>query len=336
MQMYRFIFSGLVGLLLFVSAAVPGVAGEIQVQNVKMVNYYRGDAGWRYFWSSWNSGLIRSDFGKIRKMGFNTVRVFVQPDAVGYPVLTADGRRKIAEVFAIAAENHLKVQLTLFDLWGNYSDIDQSRQWLDSVRNAISEPRQIAYIDLKNEVVPEDIRTLRWLKTMLGYTQSRFEGVPVTFSMVIGVSRPIDDRLALVIRSGLKPDLWDFHYYMTPENLPNEVRKIRSEIGGAPAYFGEIGASSYAVSTDSVNSDGCSVNEGKQAAYLNEAEKTLRALGLPFGGVWAYSDFSRTAIPKDLGVAKKRTEYCFGLFSTEGRMKPAGRVMQELLTGRGD
>lgn len=323
----------IIGILFFVFnlISVNAPAKNSYLDGVKMVNYYSSDSGWNYFWERWDPEKIRKDFHKIRKIGFNTVRIFIQPQAVGYPKLTSVGRDKISQLFFIAGQENLKITPTFFDLWGNYTDVTGSRQWVDSVREAVQDPRQIAYIDLKNEVVIQDIKTMQWLKAMVPYTQEKFIDVPVTFSMVIGVTRPIESSILLAISNNLKPDLWDVHYYMPPSALSAEIQKVRSVIDGASVILGETGASSYAAAKGHDGSGDCSLGEQEQANYLKEIETTLHSLNLPFGGVWAYSDFSKTAIPLNLHVAQKPTEYCFGLFSVDGHPKAAANAIFNML-----
>ncbi|MCX4149284.1 MULTISPECIES: hypothetical protein [Paraburkholderia] len=326
---WMFVF---VGLLNVTFASADGARVERRLENLRMVNYYRADAGWGFFWQRWDDKKVNEDFGRLHKLGFNTVRVFLQPAEIGFPSVSDLSAEKIKKLFAIAKRNGLKVQLTLFDLWGDFDKIDDSKEWVRQLTRIINHPDEIAYIDIKNEINVSDSKAQRWVMEVLPYTKHAFGSVPVTFSLVVGVTRPIDTLIKSALDAKIAPDLWDVHYYMSPQKLPEVISVIRSEINDTPLFFGEVGGSSIGASNVSLSDVDCSVNGNKQAQYVTDIEKALRKERLPYGGVWVYSDFYPSAIPGNLGVSRKPAEYCFGLFFSNGDEKPLAAAMHDIFS----
>ena len=77
-----------------IDAAVPssdGAAGRLpsvrqspatlegRVAGLKEVNYYPASGGWTYMWTRFDPKSIDRDFGRIRGLGANTVRIIIQP-----------------------------------------------------------------------------------------------------------------------------------------------------------------------------------------------------------------------------------------------------------------
>ena len=52
---------------------------ESRVLDLKEVNYYPAADGRTYMWSRFDPTVIDRDFARIRALGANTVRIFIQP-----------------------------------------------------------------------------------------------------------------------------------------------------------------------------------------------------------------------------------------------------------------
>ena len=58
---------------------------------------------------------------------------FSQRISCGYPEPEERYLERLRELVGVAARNGLRVQLTLFDWWGAYRDIEGSKQWARAV-----------------------------------------------------------------------------------------------------------------------------------------------------------------------------------------------------------
>src|SRR4051794_14156053 len=70
------------------SSATATATGRLPISQLKIMNYYPADAGWTLMWSSYSHDRTVSDFQAIASLGANTVRIIVQPNAIGYPTPT--------------------------------------------------------------------------------------------------------------------------------------------------------------------------------------------------------------------------------------------------------
>ena len=50
---------------------------------LKVVSYYRSDAGWAAFWRNWRPERVAADLDRVASLHANTVRAIVQPAAFG-------------------------------------------------------------------------------------------------------------------------------------------------------------------------------------------------------------------------------------------------------------
>src|SRR6266542_4880086 len=81
----------LAGAALVVLLAATGSSGaevgRLDVpRGLKVVSYYRSDAGWAPFWTDWRPDRVAGDLDRAASLHANTVRAIVQPAAFGYPV----------------------------------------------------------------------------------------------------------------------------------------------------------------------------------------------------------------------------------------------------------
>src|SRR5215472_894636 len=106
---------------------------ESRVRDLKEVNYYPASDGWTYMWTHFDPTAIDRDFARIRGLGANTVRIFIQPPVFGFPAVSPVMADRLSEVIGLAAKHSLRLHLTLFDLWSRFTDIDGSKEWVSSL-----------------------------------------------------------------------------------------------------------------------------------------------------------------------------------------------------------
>ena len=156
------------GILLFAAclAAASSAQAVADVDRLKVpgdlrvVSYYPADAGWTRMWEPWRPQRIDADLRRLRSLNANVVRVVLPAHFIGYPVPEERYLERLRELVGIAARNGLGVQLTLFDWWGAYEDVEGSKRWARAVLEGyVGDPR-IAFVELRNEIDTTDAEAL--------------------------------------------------------------------------------------------------------------------------------------------------------------------------------
>lgn len=304
-----------------------GSATKSAIQGLKEVNYYPSANGWAYMWSHFDPVVIDRDFGRIRAMGANTVRVIVQPDVFGYPVVHPVMAARLAEVIQLAGKHSLRVQLTLFDEWNHYTDIRGSKEWASSLLSRYRGDSRIAVVELRNEINPQAPAEIAWAAEMLPYLSVVMPGTLRTVS-VASVSPKIFALLVSELRNS-SPDFWDYHYYGPAWKAYSSLTQIAALAAPRPLFVGETGYSTAGTAGDQA------ALEQAQAAYYRVVFTAAAALGLPCPAPWILNDFSPDAIPPGR-TADTPAEYGFGLYRADGTPKAAVAVIKAAFTGKLD
>ena len=241
---------------------------------------------------------------------------------------------RLERVVDIAARRGLRVELTLFDWWHAYADVAGSRRWAAAVLSPYAGDARIAFVELKNELRPQDEGASAWAAALIPYVRE-LTRKPVTIS--VPALEPARD-LGL-LRSALgtaQPDFYSAHFYWRPELLAAHLDAARAAVAPVPLRLAETGYST-AVSYDIVRGVPASrsAREAQQAYYLRSVAAVARRLGLPPIAPWVLSDFSRDAIPPDdPGVYGNAREYRFGVFRVSGDGEARCRCAAQDLLGR--
>ena len=86
------------------------------------------------------------------------MRIFVQPSVFGFPTVHPVMASRLSEVIELAAKHSLRVHLTLFDWWSQYTDIDGSKEWVPLLLSRYRDDPRIAVVEPQNEVDPRIVR----------------------------------------------------------------------------------------------------------------------------------------------------------------------------------
>src|SRR5215469_9585046 len=91
--------------------AVPKSPATLEgtVRDLKEVNYFPAAGGWTYMWFRFGPTVIDRDFARIRALGANTVRIFIQPSAFGFPTVRPVMADRLSRVIGLAAKHSLRV-----------------------------------------------------------------------------------------------------------------------------------------------------------------------------------------------------------------------------------
>jgi endo-1,4-beta-mannosidase len=294
------------------------------VGGVRLMNYYPARHPWNGMWSDWQQSAIDADMATIAALGANTVRVIVQPGTFGYPTPQPAYASRLAKMLDLAASHGLKVQLTLFDIWTNYNDLNGSRQWANAILSPLYGDPRIAFVELQNEIQPKDTTAMSWARTMLPVIRNA-SGRPVTLSVSgWNTATPLAQLISALRNS--QPDFYDLHFYGTPENMLATFQSAKQLAAGRPLLIGETGYSTDA-NNNSVPNIAATVaaHEQEQATFLSQAEQATRAAGLPPAAPWILQDFP--ALPN-----LSPNEQHFGLYRLDGTPKPAAAVIHAAFT----
>jgi hypothetical protein len=326
----------LLPLIIFVPSQRPVRASASAVQDllrhIKEVNYYPENDAWANMWTRFNALEVSNDFARIQESGFNTVRIILQAisGAFDYPVPMPAELHKLSQVVALAARYDLKVHLTLFDGWNQYTDIVGSKRWVNAVVQPYAGDPRISIIEVQNEMPLNAAGSLTWARTMIPFIQSIDGGIPVTISES-GLA-----RMKILVNALLTtpPDFYDFHLYEYDGRIYYTLEQVKALLHGAAFFIGETGYSTYAQSQ--VGFAGTAHNtvaqEAQQEYYYRMVFLAAENLGLPFPAPWTLSDFSLTAFPGPAQPATILQAY-FGLWRLDGSSKPAAATVARLLAG---
>lgn len=319
-------------LILAIALAQPASRGSARptgrpspaVLDLKEVNYYPATGGWTYMWSHFDPTVIDHDFARIRALNANTVRIFIQPSVFGFPTVHAVMANRLSEVIGLAAKHSLRVHLTLFDLWSQFTDISGSKEWVSSLLSRYRDDPRIAVVELHNEIDPQNPEAVAWVTKMLPYLSTLLPGTLRTVS-----TASVPPEIFALFTHELKnspPDFWDYHYYGPAAAFEFVLRRIKALTGSRPLFVGETG-----YSTDAIRGDQAAQVQA-QAAYYRAVFTAAAALGLPTPAPWTLNDFYPRAIPPGR-TADEPAQYGYGLFQLDGAPKPAAAVVSRAFSG---
>jgi len=282
---------------------------------VRGINYYPKGKVWNDFWSGFDAAEVRRDLGTIRSMGFNCIRIFLQYDSFGRENLDNGAAAKLSMVLSAAADEGLKVIVTLFDRidprtfyspW-NYPKIDKH---LESLVPLFSSDPAILCWDVKNE--PD-----------LDYRFNLNSGVVNDcISRIVVKVRSLDANHLITVgylnpppgQAAAQCDILSFHFYAAAEKLPAAIDSAKFIAKGRPVLLEEFG-----FTTSGIRSFKAPANE-VQDKYFSSVLSSV------FGGdidgffVWTLYDH-----PRDTEIEER--ERSFGMIGLNGSLKPASKLI---------
>jgi len=293
--------------------------GDEQFQ-IKGINYYPQDSPWDMYGEKFDLKVIERDFALLRAQGLNTLRLFVPYEDFGKADLLPKKLEKLRLVMDTAHRHDLKIILTLFDFYGDYSVLNWTLTH-EHARGLVSEfrdhPALMAW-DLKNEPDldfenrGEDL-VKSWLKELAFQVRNLDPQHPLT----IGWSNA---QAAIHLKDVV--DLVSYHFYEPLENFEKSYMQLKSSVS-KPVVVQEFGISSY---NGLWNPLGADLEE--QARYHQVMQKHFEDRNIHFAS-WTLYDFPE--IPSEVaGVLpwRKKKQTAFGFIDLEGKKKPAFKFLQ--------
>ncbi|HEY5687225.1 MAG TPA: cellulase family glycosylhydrolase [Yeosuana sp.] len=282
--------------------------------NIKGINYYPKATPWDMFGDEFDIDTVSKDFKIIKNAGLNTVRIFVQYEDFGKADVNPEKLEKLKQTLDIAEDNNLKVVLTLFDFYGDYSVLNWTlnQRQAEKIVSMFKDHNALLAWDIKNEPNldfesrGQDL-VVAWLYQMIDLVKSIDDTHPVT----IGWSNP---KSASILKD--KVDFVSFHYYEDLDKLDNAVKTLKTLISNKPLVLQEFGISSYNGFWKPFGS-----TEEDQANYYKKAQEIIAENNLQYMS-WTLYDF--VEIPKEVVGRlpwRKETQKHFGFISENGERK---------------
>jgi endo-1,4-beta-mannosidase len=291
---------------------------EIRTSAIKTIgiNYYPQATPWNMFGAAFELETINKDFKIIKETGLNSVRLFVQYEDFGKAEINPEKIERLRQTLDAANENNLKVVLTLFDFYGDYSVLNWTlnQRHAETIVSTFKDHNAILAWDIKNEPNldfesrGEDLVTA-WLENMIDLVKSVDSVHPVT----IGWS---NTQSAKILKD--KVDIVSFHFYEKLETLEESIKTLKTEVGDKPLVLQEFGLSSYRGFWNPFGN-----SEKDQADYYKKVQDIIATNNLQFMS-WTLYDFEQ--VPKEVvGRLPWRTnaQKHFGFIDKNGTKKPS-------------
>ena len=288
---------------------------ETDSLNIKGINYYPQANPWNMFGDAYSTDTIAKDFKIIKDAGLNSVRLFVQYEDFGKANVNPKKLEKLIKTLDIAEAENLKVVLTLFDFFGDYSVMNWTlnQRHAEAIVEAVKDHNALIAWDIKNEPnLDFESRgketVIAWLENMIDLVKELDNKHPVT----IGWS---NTQSASILKD--KVDIVSFHYYEDLSKLDATIKTMKKDIPNKPLVLQEFGISSYSGFWKPFGS-----SKEDQANYHKKIQEIIAANNLQFMS-WTLYDF--TEVPKDVVGSRpwrRNTQKHFG-FIDKNRAKKA-------------
>jgi hypothetical protein len=292
----------------------PKLGYKTITDSIKGINYYPKLSPWDTFGDQYNADSIANDFKIIKTAGLNSIRVFVQYEDFGKANVLPEKIEKLKILLDKAEKEKLKVLVTLFDFYGDYSVINWSldQAHAEAIVDELKNHPALLGWDIKNE--PDlDFKSrgkekvTAWLSNMIRFVNS----IDSTHPTTIGWSKPNYGNIL-----SDKVDFISFHYYEDLSKLASEYSKLKDSILNKSIVLTEFGKSSYnGIWSFSGNSD------KNQASFHKDFQTKIKENNIPFMS-WTLYDFS--FVPSDVTGNmpwKKNPQKLYGFIDTNGNKK---------------
>ncbi|PIB33625.1 glycosyl hydrolase family 5 [Gaetbulibacter sp. 5U11] len=281
---------------------------------IKGINYYPKATPWNMFGDAFAKDTIANDFKIIKNAGLNSVRIFVQYDDFGKANVNPKKLEKLKQTLDAAEENGLKVVITLFDFYGDYSIMNWTlnQRHAETIVSTFKDHNALIAWDIKNEPnLDFDSRgkdmVIAWLDNMIDLVKSIDKVHPVTIGWSNTQSAPILKD---------KVDIVSFHYYEDLSELDEAIKTMKKEIPNKPLVLQEFGISSYNGFWKPLGS-----NVEDQANYHKKIQEIIATNKLQFMS-WTLYDF--VDVPKAVVGSRpwrRNTQKHFGFIDKNGVKK---------------
>ena len=295
---------------------------SLEISKLKGINYYPKANPWAMFGANFDADIIASDFELIASSGLNSIRVFVPYEGFGKSSVDNAKLTQLITVLDLAEKVHLKVMVTLFDFYGDYSVLDWTltQHHAKHIVNALKNHTALASWDLKNEPNLDfesrgEQLVTAWLDHMIAFVKSQDPNHAITIGWSNAESTPIlKDKL----------DFISFHYYENLNDLETTFKDLKTKISDKPIVITEFGISSYRGLWDPLGN-----SKDDQADYHKTIQAVFTKNDIPFMS-WTLYDF--TEIPKEVVGRlpwRQNAQKHFGFIDEKGIKKPSFKFISK-------
>jgi hypothetical protein len=298
---------------------VKVIDGKIFIEDkeyqIKGINYYPQKTPWDMFGDKFDIDVIAKDFDIITNAGLNTIRIFVPYEGFGKAEVKTEKLEKLREVLDVAETKSLKVIVTLFDFYGDYSVLDWTltHRHAEQIVSAFTDHNAILAWDIKNEPnLDFDTRgkekVLAWLKEMIHQIKQFDPNHLVT----IGWS---DTKSASLLQNEV--DIISFHYYLDINTFSEAYTMMNTKIK-KPIVLQEFGLSSNRGFWSPFGP-----SEKEQANYYKQFQQIIRQQNIHYVS-WTLYDFEEvpSTVVGKLPWRKHKQKH-FGFIDRDGNKKQA-------------
>ncbi len=292
------------------------------ITSIKGINYYPQATPWNMFGDKFDPAIITKDFKLIKESGLNSIRIFVPYEAFGKANINIKKLKKLTQLLNLAETQQLKVVVTLFDFYGDYSVLDWTlnQRHAETIVSTLKNHNALLAWDIKNEPNLDfesrgQKHVIAWLDNMIDLVKSVDKKHPVT----IGWSNA---KSAKFLKNKL--DFITFHYYEDLDDLEAIYKGLKQDIPNKPIAITEFGMSSYKGLWNPFGN-----SEKNQAEYHKQAQNIFSNNDISFMS-WTLYDFIE--IPKEVVGRlpwRKRAQEHFGFITQNGETKPAFKYISK-------
>ncbi len=287
---------------------------------VKGINYYPQKTPWLEFWNQFNESIIDEDFKKIKKLKFNTIRIFIPFEEFGKGTLSEQKINNLKKTLNLADKNQLKVILTFFDFYSDYriSDYTICDRHLEQIITEIKDHKAILQYDIKNEPDLDfknhtKTKVLNWLSFISERIKKYDNKTPITIGWSSAVhAHHLKDEV----------DAVSFHYYEKPNRFFETYTNLKSKTD-KPIIVQEYGKHSY-------NSFWFpfSNTEASQADYYQQMQKQFELFDNINFVSWTLYDFPKIDSSVFGNLPHKiQPQKNYGIIDVHGNYKEASKFV---------
>ena len=282
---------------------------------VKGINYYPKNSAWDTFGPLFNKDTIANDFEIIKEAKLNSIRIFIQYDDFGKADIKPEKLQKLKIVLDLAEAKNLKVIITLFDFYSDYTleSWTLTSRHAEKITSTFKDHKAILAWDIKNEPNldfenRDKKNVLNWLQQMITVVRESDPNHLVT----IGWSNSIE---ATNLED--KVDFVSYHFYNSITDFETENATLEKATK-KPVVLQEFGVPSY---QGFWNWNGN--NHDDQAEYYKKMQAIFEKNKLAFMS-WTLYDFPN--VPNQVAGKwpwQKNKQKNFGFITEKGVKKPS-------------
>jgi len=215
---------------------------QMEMEALEGINYYPQETPWDTFGENFDRELLAKDFRLVTDLNLNCIRVFIGYEDFGKANPKPEKLEKLTQLLDEADKAGLKVMVTLFDFYGNYSlsDYTLTNKHLSGIVNHVKEHPALWGWDVKNE--PDLDFESRGKETVLFWLRQsiqKLRALDGKHPISIGWSTP---EAAVLLENEV--DVVSYHYYRDLSRLSEAHQKLKNQTQ-KPVVLQEIGYSSY-------------------------------------------------------------------------------------------